>query len=196
MTPERAEKIKQVLLKRQSDLTVVLEDVHDPHNVSAVLRTCDSVGVSEIYTINTITPPPFRMGKRSSAGARKWVEVHSFDSVAECMAMVKAKYQNLFATHLGESAVGLYQLNLTQSTALLFGNERLGLSDDLLQHATANFVIPQMGMAQSLNVSVACAVSLYEALRQRDAAGLYNPNRKSQAEVQDTLDAWMAREWE
>lgn len=196
MTPERAQKIKEVLNKRQFGFTVVLEDVHDPHNISAVLRTCDSVGITEIYTINTITPSPTKMGKRSSAGSRKWVEAYAFDSVAECMAQVTAKYDNLYATHLGESAVQLYQLDLTGSVALLFGNERLGLSEELLSYADKNFIIPQMGMAQSLNVSVACAVSLYEGLRQRQAAGLYKQPSIPEAQLNATYDAWMARELE
>lgn len=196
MTPERIQKMDDVLLKRQKGFTVVLEDVHDPHNISAVLRTCDSVGITEVYTINTVTPPPAKLGKRTSAGARKWVTVHSFTDVDECMELVKEKYQHIFATHLGESAVDLYELDLTGSVALVFGNEQMGLSEEILKYATGNFIIPQVGMVQSLNISVACAVTLYEALRQRSVAGLYDQASFSETELQETREFWHQRELE
>ena len=196
MTPERVQKMDDVLLKRQKGFTVVLEDVHDPHNISAVLRTCDSVGITEVYTINTVTPPPNKMGKRTSAGARKWVTVHTFTDVDECMQQVKAKYEHIFATHLGEDAVDLYKLDLSGSVALVFGNEQMGLSDEILKYATGNFIIPQMGMVQSLNISVACAVTLYEALRQRSAKGMYDQATFSEAETAETRAFWHEREIE
>lgn len=196
MTPERIQKMDDVLLKRQKGFTVVLEDVHDPHNISAVLRTCDSVGITEVYTINTVTPPPAKLGKRTSAGARKWVTVHSFTDVDECMELVKEKYQHIFATHLGESAVDLYELDLTGSVALVFGNEQMGLSEEILKYATGNFIIPQVGMVQSLNISVACAVTLYEALRQRNVAGLYDQASFSEIELKETREFWHQRELE
>ena len=196
MTQERLQKMDQVLRQRQKNLTVVLEDVHDPHNISAVLRSCDSVGVHEIYTVNSITPTPHKLGKRTSAGTRKWIEVHSFDNIASCMTTVKANYEHIFATHLGEQAKELYNLNLTGSVALVFGNEAFGLSEEMLSYTTGNFIIPQMGMAQSLNISVACAVSLYEAYRQRKAAGAYNIPTIPDAERVAIKNFWVARDLE
>lgn len=177
MTPKRAARFKEVIKCRQPNLTIILENVHDPHNISAVLRTCDSVGITDIYVLYTaVHRDRLVMGKRSSSGARKWVNVHLYNDVDECMKAVKAKYSKIYATHLSEDAVGLYDLNLTESVALLFGNEHKGVSEAALTYCDGNFLIPQYGMVQSLNISVACAVSLYEALRQRKAKGFYSDN--------------------
>lgn len=196
MTAERLQKMDQVLRWRQNNLTVILEDVHDVHNISAVLRSCDSVGCHEVYTVNTLAPPAHKMAKRSSAGTRKWMEVYSFDNIEECMTRVKDKYENIYATHLGEEAKELYDLDLTGSVALLFGNEAFGLSKKILEYATGNFVIPQMGMAQSLNISVACAVSLYEALRQRKVAYAYDTPTIPESQRVAIKDYWVARDLE
>jgi tRNA (guanosine-2'-O-)-methyltransferase len=177
MTPERKEKFKRVVRQRQRNLTVILENVHDPHNVGAVMRSCDSVGISEIFVL--FTQPPrltstFGVGKRTSAGTHKWVDMHFYQDVEACFSHVRTRYEQVFATHLGESAVDLYDLDLTGSCALLFGNERDGISPETLAHADGNFIIPQFGMAGSLNISVACAISVYEAMRQRKAKGWYD----------------------
>lgn len=177
MTPKRAARFKEVIKCRQPNLTVILENVHDPHNISAVLRTCDSVGITDIYVLYTnVHRERLKLGKRTSSGARKWVNVHLYNNVDDCMKAVKAKYEKIYATHLSEDSVGLYDLNLTESVALLFGNESAGVSKEALAYCDGNFLIPQYGMVQSLNISVACAVSLYEALRQRKAAGFYSDN--------------------
>jgi tRNA (guanosine-2'-O-)-methyltransferase len=189
MNIDRAEKIQQLALRRQLDFTVVLENVDDPHNIGAILRTCDAVGVAEIYVLYSregLQNHKLELGKRSSAGARKWVNVQLFRDVEACFAHVKQRYAQVYGTHLGEGALSLYELELNASTALVFGNEAEGLSQAALAHCHGNFHIPQMGMAQSLNVSVACAVSLYEALRQRQAAGRYELQNDSPAH----LDLW------
>ncbi len=174
MTPERHEKLIRVLSKRQSDLTVVLENVFDPHNISAVMRTCDAVGVQEIFILNTRIPRHKKFGARSSSSAAKWLSVHQFDNAEVCFKAVRSRYTSVLTTHLGESSVGLFQLDLTKPTALVFGNEHSGVSDEIRTLADGNFLIPQVGIIQSLNISVACAVTLYEAFRQKSAAGQYN----------------------
>lgn len=185
ITPKRESRFKDVIANRQLDLCVVLENVHDPHNIGAVLRSCDSVGISDVYVIITddrIKIENYYIGKNSSSGARKWIEVHIYREVAECLEIVKSKYKNLYATHLSAEAKSLYELDLSESTALLFGNESTGLSEECLSYVDGNFLIPQVGMVQSLNISVACAVSLYEALRQRTSAGLYDQSYSVQTE--------------
>jgi tRNA (guanosine-2'-O-)-methyltransferase len=174
MTPERLAKINRVLNHRQHDLTVVLENVHDPHNISAVMRTCDAVGVQDLYVLNTKISRHTKFGKKSSASAAGWLTVHQFDDVQKCMSELKQQGRQIYATHLGEKSTSLYELDLTRSIALVFGNEHSGVSDECLEHCDGNFIIPQVGMIQSLNISVACAVSLYEAFRQRHVAGYYN----------------------
>src|SRR5690242_19373574 len=173
MTPERRERLEAVLSKRQNDLTVVLENVADPHNISAVMRTCDAVGVQELYVLNTKIPRHKKWGARSSSSAAKWLTVHQYHEAAECFEALRKKYNRILTTHLSSDAAGLYQIDLTQKVALVFGNEHSGVSEEIRALADGNFVIPQVGMIHSLNISVACAVSLYEAYRQKEQAGHY-----------------------
>lgn len=176
MTPERMAKFKDVAARRQPDLTVVLENVHDPHNISAVLRSCDSVGIREIFVLYTdpgLDEDRLELGKRSSAGARKWVDVHFYSDARACFGRVRQRYSRILSTHLDEEAIPLYDLDLSTPVALLFGNERDGVSAEALAYSDGNFTIPQVGMSASLNISVACAVTLYEAFRQRWLQGRY-----------------------
>ncbi len=178
LTDKRQAKFKETISNRQTDLTIVLENVHDPHNIGAVMRSCDAVGINEIYVINTTSMTEeqvLRFGK-SASGAIRWVTLHYFESVVACFKVVKEKYQRILATHLGEQSKDLYDLELTEPVALLFGNEHQGLSKEALDQCDGNFTIPQFGMVQSLNISVACAVTLFEVLRQRRIKGSYDQN--------------------
>ena len=176
MEEARIKRIANTVSNRQFNLTVVMENVHDPHNIAAVLRTCDSVGIREIFVLYSDTTPleKLELGKKSSAGARKWVDIHFYQDTKACFEHVKSKYDKIYSTHLSKDAVSIYDLELTQSVALLFGNEHEGCSEEALSYSDGNFIIPQHGMVRSLNISVACAISLYEAQRQRLKAGLYN----------------------
>ncbi len=178
MTPKRLQKIKQVVANRQHDLTVVLENVRDQHNIGAVLRSCDSIGIREIFVLyseKSLQQKEFiKIGKRTTAGSRRWVDVHFYTDAASCFREVKKRYNRVLSTHLSEGAKSLYQLDLSIPTAFLFGNERDGLSEEALSYSDGNFVIPQVGMVESLNISVACAITLYEAYRQRQQANLYS----------------------
>jgi tRNA (guanosine-2'-O-)-methyltransferase len=177
ITEARAEKLRTLAANRQQNLTVILENIYDPHNLGAVLRTCDSVGIAEIYALYTIESPDELKkisGHKSSSGSKKWVDVHVFDNPEECFIEVRKKYDKIFGTHLGVDSVGLYDLELDKSVALLFGNEHRGMSEEALALVDGNFIIPQSGLTKSLNISVACAVSLYEAKRQRINAGMYD----------------------
>ncbi len=173
MTPERSERLNSVLSKRQFNLTVVLENVADPHNISAVMRTCDAVGIQEIYILNTIIPRHKKWGAKSSSSAAKWLTIHQFTEVKACFEALRKKYKKIYTTHLSSDAVDLYDMNLTDDVALVFGNEHSGVSEALIGLADGNFIIPQVGIIKSLNISVACAVSLYEAYRQKQLAGHY-----------------------
>ncbi|RYY40843.1 MAG: RNA methyltransferase [Chitinophagaceae bacterium] len=190
MTNERRSRIEAVLQRRQSNLTVVLENVFDPHNVSAVMRSCDAVGVQEIYVLNTKIPPHKKWGFRSSSSAYKWLTVHQFTDAAACFAELRSRYTRILTTHLSSDAVSLYDTDLTVATALVFGNEHGGVSEEFRALADGNFIIPQVGMIQSLNISVACAVSLYEAFRQKTAAGHYN-----QSGLHSQLQESLAQQW-
>lgn len=190
MTPERFNRLSTVLNKRQPDLTVVLENVFDPHNISAVMRTCDAVGVQEIYILNTKIPRHKKWGAKSSSSAAKWLTIHQFTDTALCFAALRQKYQKIYTTHLSAEAKGLYELNLAEPVALVFGNEHSGVSDELIGLADGNFIIPQVGIIQSLNISVACAVTLYEAFRQKTIAGHYEQPRLEGSYLGDLLHTW------
>ena len=190
MTPQRKSRIESVLSHRQSDLTIVLENVFDPHNISAVMRSCDAVGVQEIFVLNTKIPRHKKWGNRSSSSAAKWLTVHQFEDSEACMSALRKKYDRILTTHLSSDAVSLYELDLTKSTALVFGNEHAGVSDEIRMLCDGNFIIPQVGMIQSLNISVACAVTLYEAFRQKASAGHYSSQKLSQDDYQNLSVQW------
>jgi tRNA (guanosine-2'-O-)-methyltransferase len=190
MTPERREKIEAVLARRQDNLTIVLENVFDPHNISAVMRSCDAVGVQEIFVLNTKIPRHKKWGDRSSSSANKWLTVHQYTDLDACISEIRRRYGRILTTHLSSDAVSLYETDLTIPTALVFGNEHAGVSDELLALADGNFIIPQVGMIQSLNISVACAVTLYEAYRQKLGAGHYEHSKLPTA-----LQAQLAQQW-
>ena len=179
-----------MLAHRQNNLTVVLENVFDPHNISAVMRSCDAIGIQEIYVLNTKIPRHEKWGSRSSSSAAKWLTVHQFEDLQECISSLRRRYQRILTTHLATDAVSLYELDLTVSTALVFGNEHSGVSDEFRKQADGNFIIPQVGMIQSLNISVACAVSLYEAFRQKTNAGHYKQQKLNESEYQELSKQW------
>lgn len=190
MTPERSGKLLSVLSKRQASLTVILENIEDPHNVSAALRSCDAVGIQDVYVINNKDPRRKRWGYRSSSSAYKWLSVHQYSDLDECIATVKKNYSKIFTTHLSSDAVSLYELDLTESVALVFGNEHFGVSEELLAMADGNFIVPQVGIIKSLNISVACAVSIYEAYRQRNAAGMYDTPTLPEQRMVEIKQEW------
>jgi tRNA (guanosine-2'-O-)-methyltransferase len=190
MNERRREKFRFVADRRQPDMTVILENVTDQHNIGAVIRSCDSVGVMEIYILNTephLQTKSVIIGKRTSMGARKWVDINYFTDIDACFQHVRNKYKRILGTHLDQSSSNLYALNLTEPVALLFGNEHSGLSEACRQRIDGNFVIPQTGMAESLNISVACAVTLYEAYRQRNLKGFYEEPFQMPAEEREVL---------
>ncbi|MCL5020898.1 MAG: RNA methyltransferase [Bacteroidetes bacterium] len=188
----RTGRIKRVVQSTQVDLTVILENIHDPHNVSAVLRSCDAVGVRKVGLVYTSESFP-KIGRQSSASAGKWVERTKFRSVEECYDSLRKDGFLIAASVLAEESVPLYDLDLTRKIALVFGNEHRGVSADASDHADVKFRIPMNGMIQSLNVSVACAVSLYEALRQRMAKGSLSSHGPGETEIAKMIDAWLRK---
>jgi tRNA (guanosine-2'-O-)-methyltransferase len=190
MTPERRDRLLAVLNKRQNDLTVVLENVFDPHNISAVMRTCDAVGIQEVYVLNTKIPRHKKWGAKSSSSAAKWLTVHQFADAHACFESLRSKYSRILTTHLSPGASKLYDLDLTEKVALVFGNEHSGVSDEIREMADGNFIIPQMGIIRSLNISVACAVTLYEAYRQKEEAGHYAKPKLEGEMREGLLEEW------
>ena len=190
MTPQRDERLTAVLNKRQPDITVVLENVFDPHNISAVMRTCDAVGIQDIYILNHKIPPHRKWGEKSSSSAAKWLSIHQFTDPQACFEALRKKYKKIYTTHLSTDAVGLHELNLTESVALVFGNEHDGVSEEIRNLADGNFIIPQVGMIQSLNISVACAIIIYEAFRQKRLSGHYLKASLSTERMEQLTNTW------
>ena len=190
MTPQRHNRLTMVLSQRQPDLTIVLENVFDPHNVSAVMRTCDAVGIQDVYILNNRIPPHKKWGYRSSSTAAEWLTIHQFTDAKECFHEIRKRYQKIYTTHLGDDAVDVFKLDLTESVALVFGNETFGVSEDIRSYSDGDFIIPQVGIIKSLNISVACAVTLYEAFRQKCVKGHYLQPRISKAELQRLQKSW------
>lgn len=190
MTPERYQRLSSVLNKRQGNITVVLENVFDPHNISAVMRTADAVGLQDIYILNTKIPRHKKWGAKSSSSAAKWLTIHQYDNAEECFSSLRKRYSTILTTHLSSDAVSLHELDLTQPIALVFGNEHSGVSEEIRALADGNFIIPQVGIIRSLNISVACAVTLYEAYRQKSLAGHYNQPGLDSVRYNELLNEW------
>jgi len=190
MTPERKERLSGVLNKRQSNITVVLENVSDPHNVSAVMRTCDAVGIQEVYVLTTKIAKHKKWGAKSSSSAAQWLTVHQFSDALSCFARLREKYSIILTTHLGEHAASIYDTDFTKSLAIVFGNEHDGVSQEIRSLADGDLVIPQVGIIRSLNISVACAVTLYEAFRQKSAAGHYTHRQLKEDRFHELLSKW------
>jgi tRNA (guanosine-2'-O-)-methyltransferase len=164
------------------DLSIVLENVHDPHNIGAVIRTCDAVGIPKVYLLvsDARVWERIEIGINASSGARKWVDVYIYDDYKKCFDHLRKTHNQIVGTHLSQESVQLYDIDMCESTAIVLGNEHEGLSNEALQYLDGNFIIPQFGMVQSLNISVACAISAYEALRQRMSAGKYSADPLSE----------------
>ena len=193
-THRRQARIRAALSRRQPDLTVVLENVHDPHNVSAILRSCDGVGVLRAHAVYMIEAPPAgAFARQTSASAAKWVEVERHDSIAACFNRLRADGFTILATSIGPESRTLFDWDLVRPVALVFGNEMRGVSEEARALADGAIEIPMAGMVQSLNVSVACAVCLYEAFRQRMAAGGYETPKLAANELRLLEDDWLRR---
>jgi tRNA (guanosine-2'-O-)-methyltransferase len=188
MTPERFAKLRAVLDRRQPDLTVLCEDVHKSHNISAILRTCDAVGVAELHAVSP--GGEFARHRMVSGGSRKWVRSRVHRDIGDAVRQLHAEGFQVVAAHLSENATDYRGWDFTRPTALLLGAELLGVSDRAAALADAHLVVPMRGLVESLNVSVAAAVILYEAARQREAAGFYDRPRLDEARYRELLFEW------
>ncbi len=172
MSPERYHRIQAVLKSRQPDLTLCLEEVHKPNNVSAIIRTADAAGLHKIHAV--WPDAKMRTLSHTSAGARNWVEVETHLSIDNAIGELKSCNMQILATHLSDKAIDFREVDYTRPTAIILGGEKHGISTRALELADQDIIIPMAGMVQSLNVSVASALILFEAQRQRQLAGMYS----------------------
>ncbi|MDX1705406.1 tRNA (guanosine(18)-2'-O)-methyltransferase TrmH [Pseudidiomarina sp.] len=180
MSPERFARINELLDQRQPDLTLCLESVHKNHNLSALIRTADAVGIPEVHAVWYDRRERIRKG--TAMGSQKWVQVHHYDNLKEAVDRLKSEGKQVVVTNLSAQAVDFRSLDYTRPTAVIMGQERHGVTDEAIALADHEVVIPMVGMAESLNVSVAAAIVLYEAQRQRVEAGMYRQPRLAASE--------------
>lgn len=192
-TDTRIEKMKEVLSKRQPDLTAVFEDIYDPHNLMACLRSCDAVGVYEVHLVQSRVQSKKhqRIGHASSSSAKKWVEQRKYTDVASAFEVLRSQGKKIYTTHLDANAVSIHELDFTEPIAVVFGNENAGVTKEALDLADGNFIIPQVGMISSLNISVACAVTMYEAYRQRNLAKKYDKSQFDETTFDKIINDWI-----
>lgn len=192
MTPQRKARIEAVAARRQPDLTVFMERVHKPHNVAAVLRTCDAVGVMRAHAVPGEGGLPSL--NHTSQGAQRWVELQRHPDTLTGLAVLREVGFRLYAAHFSSSAVDFRSPDYTRPTAIVMGTEKFGVSDEALGLIDEEIVIPMLGMSQSLNVSVATALILYEAQRQRSEAGMYAPRSLAESPWQELAAGWVRRD--
>ena len=174
-TDERMNTFKRVAAQRQTGLTVVIEDVFDPHNLGAIARSCDAFGIQEINIIFDTHPEfdPKDVGKNSSTATNKWLNYRIHHDSERALRTLKDEGWLIVAAALDPKAESIFQADLSHPRlALLLGNEKEGLSAKALKMADRLLTIPMQGIAQSMNVSVSAALFLYEATRQRRTRGL------------------------
>ena len=171
MNERRYRRICQMMAMRQPDLTICLEEIHKPHNVSAIVRSADAVGIHQIHGI--WPDQHVKLSVSSAAGSNSWVKVISHQSTEEAIFSIKSQNMQVLATNLSDHAVDFREIDYTRPTCIMMGQEKKGISPRALALADQHIIIPMAGMVQSLNVSVASALILYEAQRQRQLAGMY-----------------------
>ncbi|MEW6654762.1 MAG: RNA methyltransferase [Bacteroidota bacterium] len=188
-TERRLQRLTETAENRQATLRLVLENIHDPHNVSAIYRTCDATGVQNVGLVYTNEDFP-KISRVTSSSANKWIDTQRYKSVEDCCDELHKLGFKIYASVLDKNAVDFYQFDLTEPVALVVGNEHRGISDEMQKIADKTFFIPMRGMVQSLNVSVASAVILYEAQRQRSLKGMYAAASLPQNELDNLIEKW------
>lgn len=188
MTPERFRKIRQVLQRRQPDLTVIADEVHKGRNIAAILRTCDAVGIDKIYCVRP--EAGYRPYRGTALGTQKWVAINLFDRIEQPVKACKAANMQIVVTSLDADAQDYWNADFTRPTALVLGSERQGISRFAEQMADVRIRIPMVGMVESLNVSAACAIILAEAQRQRQQAQMYETGRLDPVTYRQRFFQW------
>lgn len=188
MTPERLERIITTLDRRQPDLTVITDEVYKSHNLSAIVRTCDAFAVPDVHCV--WASERYRLQTGTAAGSDSWVEVNTHPTIEQGINHLKSQGMKVCAAHFSDRAIDFRDYDFTQPTALLMGAEKVGVSDMASDMADEHLIIPMLGMVQSFNVSVAAAIILSEAVRQREAAGMFENSRMDRTRYEKLLFEW------
>lgn len=175
MSPERFARINSMLDNRQPDLTLCLDKVHKTNNIAAVIRTADAVGIHEIHAV--WPEIEMRVSGNTASGSQQWVKSKAHNKMSDAVAEFRRQDMQILATNFSATAVDFREIDYTRPTAIILGNERDGVSPEGIASADQHVIIPMIGMVQSLNVSVAGALIMYEAQRQREAASMYGTRK-------------------
>ena len=191
----RNHKISQLLNRRQKDITVFMDEVHKPHNLAAIVRTCDAVGIGEVHAVypDYILHPDKQLREchGTAVGSNRWVKTHAYSDLSTGIDQVKSEGKQVLAAHMSDRAVDFRKIDYTQPTAILVGSELFGVSEHAASLADEHITIPMVGMVQSLNVSVATAIILYEAQRQREIAGGYAERQLTEQQCESLRLEWL-----
>lgn len=185
----RNEKIIQLLKRRQKDLTVFMDEVHKPHNLAAIVRTCDAIGIGEVHAV--YPEGMLRACHGTAMGSNRWVETKVHNNLEDGIALLKSQGKQVMAAHFSEKAVDYRKIDYTKPSVILVGSEKYGVSQKAADMADHHILIPMLGMVQSLNVSVASAIILYEAQRQREKAGFYKEQQIDQQTFERLRFEWL-----
>ena len=188
VTPKRIARLRQVLDRRQPDLTLVTDFVHKPRNLSALVRVCDAVGMVKVHAV--IGDTDYQAFRGTAMGSHQWVEVERHRAVASAVSPLKAQGYQVIAAHLADDARDYRAIDYTRPTALLMGAERRGVSREALALVDASITVPMVGMVKSLNVSVAAGIILAESQRQRQLAGMYDSVRLDEVTFRRLFFEW------
>jgi tRNA (guanosine-2'-O-)-methyltransferase len=188
MTPERLARIKDTLNRRQPDLTVVTDEVHKAHNLSAIIRTCDAFAVP---TVHAIWPyDDYRTFRGRAKGSQNWVDVNTYRTAEDAINELQNQGFKVCVANFSDRAIDFRHYDFTQPTAIMMGNERSGVTETAANMADEHLTIPMLGMVQSFNVSVAAALLLSEAERQRTIKGMFDERKISDEDFERLLFEW------
>lgn len=195
LNEKRITRIDDVLSKKQPDLQVMLDNLHSSQNLSAIIRSADAVGVLDIYYA-TKEDASLRIHKTITQGAHRWTHRYRMHDDHKVSFIKEKKTQGfqVVVTHLEEQAVSFREIDYTKPTLLVMGNEKEGVSSEIVKLADEIIIIPMQGMVQSLNVSVATGLILYEAQRQRELSGRYNASSLTSEKKEEIKAAWVYRD--
>lgn len=189
MNSHRYQRLSEVLSRRQPDLTVVMDNVHKPHNLAAIARTCDAVGILEAHAISSSSA--IRLSQKAAGGCKQWVTIKTHKSIPDAYAHLRQHGFQIYAAHFDQQALDFRRIDYTKSTAIVVGAELDGISPTAVNSCDSTIIIPMVGLVQSLNVSVATALILFEAQHQRQAAGMYAVSRLDRQTYDRLLFEWL-----
>jgi len=187
VSEERLEKMKQLLNTRQDNLRVFMDYVYSPHNLAAIVRTCDAVNIGKLYYRHQ---KKVKLNNEITMGAHKWIFNEYIENIENFYKQIKNEGYQVIVTLLDDEAVDFREVDYTKPTLIVLGNEVDGASDISIKYADKKVIIPMYGMSQSLNVSVANGVILYEAQRQRSIKGMYETPQLSEEIIKNTIQKW------